>query len=163
MTLQEKYWEDMTQIKFRIYYFESYFHETSLIDKFISGFLAVAASASIGGWVVWEDAKFVWATIIAVSQVINVIKTQLPFTQRKKELSELNKKLNVIFDEYDKNWHKIAKGMIDEAELNDLVSMMRTKVTELANETISDSLPQSKRHIREAQARVAEYYSVYGA
>ena len=163
MTLQEKYWEDMTQLKFKVYYFESYFHETSLIDKCLSGFLSITASAGIGGWVIWEELKFVWAIVIAVAQILNVIKGQLPYTVRKKTLLELQNKLSIIFDVYDNNWYKVSKAQISEAELNELVSSMRSKITAISNELIIDSLPYAQRHYTTAQKRVSEYYSVYGS
>lgn len=74
MSQQERYWRELDQLKVHIQYLDIYLEKTFVRDRNINIFLAIMSSASIGGWVVWQHYAFVWALLIAISQVINAVK-----------------------------------------------------------------------------------------
>ena len=76
---------------------EDSFGAAALMEEPINIFLAVTSSGSIGGWVIWDKYSFLWAFIIAASQVINVVKQFLPYKTRVKTTGGILKELP--FDE----------------------------------------------------------------
>ena len=87
---QRRYWKELFQLRVHVNYLELYMEHSELIDKSINIFLAVTSSTSICGWAIWNKYSFVWAVIIAASQLINAVKQFLPYRTRLKATSTLS-------------------------------------------------------------------------
>ena len=91
----------------------------------IDVFIAVAGSASIGAWAIWNKYPLIWGGIIAGSQVVTAIKPFIPYWKRAESLHQLRYDLESIFLEAERDWYKIFEGLIDPAKTNELNTKMK--------------------------------------
>src|SRR5436189_2018493 len=86
---QEQYWQAMIELKVAATYIRLY---RDYLSRWVMGLgilKAVASSVGIAGWAIWTKYAFMWAVIIAASQVADALKEVFPFTKRHKVASEL--------------------------------------------------------------------------
>ncbi len=79
--MQSQYWKELYQLKTHIGFIERQLEKSESIDRFLKIVLAIASSSSIGAWAIWNEYSWVWAGIIAFSQVITEITPFLPYTR----------------------------------------------------------------------------------
>jgi len=78
---------------------------------------AVASSASIAAWALWKEHAFTWATIIAVSQVLEAIKDVFPMTKTLKAASQHTTQLESLFIDAQLEWENIFTGHYTDDEI----------------------------------------------
>lgn len=52
---QERYWDEMVELKAQLEYLRLYWLESERFDKFIKGFLFVISTEGIAAWTVWDS------------------------------------------------------------------------------------------------------------
>ncbi|NCC87287.1 MAG: hypothetical protein EOM05_05400 [Clostridia bacterium] len=119
MNIQKQYWKFLQQLKFSIFYLNRYSDSSYKWDRKINIFTAIASSSSIAAWVIWTKYAFVWSAIIAVSQVINVIKIYLPFSTRLEIINPFIYDLQTLYSEAEYKWFRVANGELEEDEINE--------------------------------------------
>jgi hypothetical protein len=90
---QSRYWQEMYDLKSHSFYIEKYHQATEQMDRTINSCLAVASSSSIGAWALWKDYAYIWAFIIAASQVVTTLKPFLPYRASKRFISRFRRTL----------------------------------------------------------------------
>ncbi|MEJ2498874.1 MAG: hypothetical protein P8Y49_05730 [Sulfurovaceae bacterium] len=149
---QERYWQELYDLKVHVTYLEVYLMGTEKIDKLINAFLAVASSASIAGWVIWKEYQFIWASIIVLSQFITAIKSFLPYSSRIKSISKILKEMELLSIEYEEKWFYIADGRKTEEEINTLrFELKKNKSKIMRKYFITSVLPDNKNYLQEAE------------
>src|SRR5690554_3221033 len=108
--VQSQYWKEIYQLKVHIAFIELLLERSERIDRGLKMFLAIASSSSIGAWVIWKQLSWVWAAIIACSQVVSAIAQYLPYRHRIKAYSSLLNELEEIMIQAEFKWHAIADG-----------------------------------------------------
>ena len=89
---------------------------------------AVASSVGIAGWAVWNKYYFMWAVIIAASQVADALKEVFPFAKKHKAASELALALAGLFIDVQLEWENIVSGRFtDEQVLNRLYKLRKLR------------------------------------
>ena len=80
---------------------------------------AVASSGSIGGWVIWSEYAFIWAAIIAASQVADALKDTFPFSRQSRAENEHILALDRILIDVELEWIRVFRGDYPEDEVID--------------------------------------------
>lgn len=77
-------------------------------DKRVNMILAITSSGFIAAWSIWNFIPKIWATIVAIAQVIQTIKPYVPYSkyirtlnEKSKSLHEINQKFERLFYDYD--------------------------------------------------------------
>ncbi len=91
---QDLYWQEFTQLKLDACYVRDYRDSIAKWETGVAIVRAITSSASIGAWVVWRDYAFVWASLIAASQVADALRDVFPFRKRRQALSGWSNALN---------------------------------------------------------------------
>jgi len=139
---QERYWKELFELRVHINYLEKYMQQSEFRDKAINIFLAVTSSSSICGWAIWNKYSFIWAVIIAASQLINAAKQFLPYRTRWKAISSIAKDLEQLLNCYEKKWYDVAEGNLTNQEINELQYEIRSQKTNAVKEHLGiNSLP----------------------
>ena len=158
--MKERYWEMMTQFKFSQFYLDEHFGACVRVDRIITIFLAIAASTSIGGWVIWQEYAFIWGFVIAASQVLGVINQYLPYKKRIKEISELKAKWMPIYNEAEYKWFNVERGELTDQEINDLRYRLNKEWSELDGQYFqADVLPRNEGFVKAAEQKKNEYFA----
>lgn len=159
---QKKYWQELYDLKAHSNYVGVYRHKTEVIDRGTKMFLAIASSASIGAWVIWQKYSFVWASIIALSQVVNALKPFLPYKSRLKALNGLSHDLEELCIQVEMRWYDVSGGHITAEEINKLQYDFRLKKLKAYKKHLGDFvLPHNPAYLKTAEDRASQHFTNY--
>jgi len=161
LSIQNKYWKDLVQLRFDLFYLDEYCGQSYEYDKYINIITAIASSSSIGAWAIWNELNFLWSFIIVISQVINATKSHLPFNNRTKYITKLHSELSTLYNEWDYNWLKVSNGDLTEKDINDLIFENRKKKQKIHNKYFSNNhLPLKQKFVKKADIELKHYFAV---
>lgn len=112
---------------------------------------AVASSASIGAWVIWKEYAFLWAAIIAASQVADALKEVIPFSKKHKAASELAFALTSLFIDAQLEWENIFYGRYTNDEISNRLHKLRKLQFEVEGKSFPEGLGMRSSLLDEAQ------------
>ena len=158
---QEQYWKEMYQLKSHINFIELQVKKSEKLDRSIKMILAISSSSSISAWAIWHQFSWIWALIIAISQVISTIKTFLPYKSRVKSYSSLLIDLEQIFLKAEYKWHDISEGLLTSSEINELRFEIRKDKLASLNKYIKTSIPANKKMQSSAEESAKNYFSIF--
>jgi hypothetical protein len=121
------YWQEFVQLKVDTCYVRDYRNE---LGKWVTGVAAIRAIASTGGiaaWAVWRKYAYLWACVIAASQVADALKNVFPFYKRRGALSRWSRTLNRLFVEAQRDWDAISGGRCTNAQIRRLSHLLRVR------------------------------------
>lgn len=155
---QQKYFKQMTQTKENSFYLLEYIQNCEKWNWRIDVFIALTSSSAIGAWVVWQQLKFFWSTIIATSQIITTIKPLLKFKKRLEILYPLQRELEIIYLEIERNWYRVSNGKLTEPEIYNLTIDFQDRIRKLESEKLrNNSIPENKIFIEKAKIKTEKY------
>lgn len=155
--VQEQYWKEIYQLKTHIGFIELQLERAEGADRLLKMLLAVASSSSIGAWVVWKDLSWVWASIIALSQVVSAINPFLPYKGRIKAYSSLLHELEELMIRAEFKWHAIAEGKLTAAEINKARFEVRAAKQKSLKKHIQVTIPADGKLHAMAEASANDY------
>lgn len=162
LSYQEKYWSLIKETKGHAIYLSKYLSDAEQKDNRLNMYTAIASSSSIAGWAIWHDIGFVWAVIIAGSQLLNAIRPYLPYGKQMKELEELCKSYDRVSLSTEKDWYKVAEGELCDEEIHDLIHDFKFKKQELYEQALRESrIPHKKNLHKEAEQIAIEYFKIH--
>ena len=162
MTMQRIYWQEMITLKRDARYVDLCLARTETIDRCLKGALAIAASSSIASWAIFKEYSFVWATIVAGSQVVQVIKEYLPYKNRLRALAALSQDLNAISLASENNWFAVSSGKLYDEDIHDLrFDLKKRKQAAVQKAFPTAGLPEKKSFTRKADEEVRDYFAIY--
>ena len=153
----DQYWNELYTLKTHISFIEQRLEKAEFVDRVLKIILAVASSASIGAWAIWQHVSWLWASVIAFSQVVSAIVPFLPFRARLKAYSALLGDLEEIMNRAEHNWHGITAGNYSEEEINDLRFVVRTEKQKALRKHIQTTIPADSKVHAEAEKNAREY------
>ncbi|MPM63545.1 hypothetical protein SDC9_110425 [bioreactor metagenome] len=149
----------MVQLKAWMFYLDEYTDDSYKWDKRINIFLAITSSSSIAAWAIWNKYGFVWALLIALSQVVTAIKPQLPFSKRLETLCKISNQLQILFNKADYNWYKVSNGELAEEQINDLLFELKKQYIDTIGKTLeADPLPENGQFKAVADTKTEKYF-----
>lgn len=159
--VQSQYWKEIYQLKVHIAFIELLLERSERIDRGLKMFLAIASSSSIGAWVIWKQFSWVWATIIACSQVVSAIIQYLPYRHRIKTYSSLLNELEEIMIQAEFKWHAIADGQMTEAEINKSRFSVRANKQKALKKHIHTTIPVNEKLQGKAEQSAIAYFNTF--
>ncbi|MGY4399310.1 hypothetical protein [Bradyrhizobium sp. USDA 3315] len=162
MEMQRLYWQEMITLKRDARYVDLCLARTETIDRCIKGALAIAASSSIGSWIIFKEYSFLWATIVAASQVLQVVKEYLPYKNRLRALTGLSQDLNAISLAAENSWFRVSSGSLYDEDIHELrFDLKQRKLAAVQKAFPAAGLPNNKRFEKRADEEVQDYFSIY--
>lgn len=155
---QVRYWKELYQLRVHVNYLEQYMEHSEFLDKSTNIFLAVTSSSSICGWAIWNKYSFIWAIIIAGSQLINAIKQFLPFKLRIKVIANILKELEELMTFTELKWFDVAEGNLTDQEINKLQYEIRSKKLKIIQKHLgTTTLPEKPKLFEKADQMATTY------
>jgi len=143
MLMRDLYLNMITQFKFELYYYEAYFRHACRWDYIIKFALAILTANCIAGWAIWEKYKEVWAIILAVSQVAQLINTLLPYQRRIETIGPLHKELETCYADFENSFIKTLLDKLDDVEANDIRTKYQKQWDDAENTALmKDAIPR---------------------
>jgi len=161
--VQEQYWKELHQLKTHINFIELQLEKAENKDRFIKIIFAIASSSSIGAWAIWNQFSWIWASIIAFSQVMSAVNQFLPYKSRIKEYTSLLHELDELMIQAEFKWHAIAEGKFTGTEINKARFEIRAAKQKSLKKNIHTTIPtNSKFHINAETSATKYLNNFYG-
>ena len=115
--MEDRIWTNLANIKFKCIYTSKVSTRSYHLGNFYSIFLAITSATSVATWAIWQIYPFVWASIVAISQVLHVVKPHIPFIKNDKEFIEQSLLFEALYLDYEKLWFDNFKVSRDNDEI----------------------------------------------
>ena len=112
--LRDKIWHNLVNSKFKCFYLGYSIGKYQRRSLSMNIFLSIVSISSVSAWIIWESLPWLWAMIIAASNILIAIK---PLLRYDKTVSELNKRLALLENieiEYERLFFELDSGKLDE-------------------------------------------------
>ena len=139
--LHKQIFNTLLDIKFKYYILGLLTDRYFKFDRNVNIFLTLTSSGSIAAWAVWDKFTWVWALIIAISQVLNLIKPYFQFSKYSKEFNQKYILLQNIVNNFEKFYFKVQHKKIDEEQALELFFDFKQEIEKTLNfsdETVFD-------------------------
>lgn len=116
--MRDRLWKNLYNIKFKALYTCECSKKADKYGRSFSLFLAIASTSSVAAWAVWKEVPYLWAAIVALSQVLHISKPYFPFIKNDKAFLEYYFEFEALYIEYEKLWYNLEDEKItpDKAE-----------------------------------------------
>ena len=158
---QANYWNLFYDLCVYFYYMEIYQAKDQITLRNINIFLAVTSSSSIAAWAVWQKVSWLWATIIAVSQVLNVAVMFLPHKRREKTLRTVLPQLHDLLLDCEDKYDAVSKGGLTDREIHEETMALKRRFGDLRKQLYGCGLPLVDGYAKVAETRAKNYLMQY--
>ena len=138
----------MANVKFKSIYTSKISTRSYHIGNFYSIFLALASGTSVAAWAIWSKYPYVWATIVAVSQVLHIIKPHILFIKNDKKFIEQSLLFESLYLEYEELWYENRKENIDSGKIEHKFYELRKKEHDISTKFKDIVCPKFKGLIK---------------
>lgn len=81
--MSNKFWSMLVDFKVAERYYWYYTNDSRKWDDLISGICLLTSATSISTWYIWNKFPVLWAILIALAQIVSVLKPLFPFYSRR--------------------------------------------------------------------------------
>lgn len=155
--VQNQYWKELHQLKTHIAFIELQLESAEGKDRFLKIVLAIASSVSIGSWAIWSQYSYIWAGIIAFSQVIAAVNPYLPYKSRIKAYSSLLHELEELMIQAEYKWHSISEGQLTSSQINKARFEIRATKQKSLKKHIQTTIPTNTKLHAKAEVSANQY------
>jgi len=131
--MREQIWATLCNTKFKGYCLSLLINKYQNYDRNTNIFLAIASSGSIAAWAIWDVYPMLWGFIIAVSQVLTVLKPHFPYFKYVKELNSKNFDIELLNIDIERLWYKFQSGRIAENDADEIYFDLKKQIANIFN------------------------------
>ncbi len=157
LELRTRIWNNLVTSKFKFLYVGNLISIIQVWNKVILGFLTVTTLISVSLWVVWEKFPYVWAVIIASSQIMSALKPVFGYEKRIKYLVELSTKLNEVEFQFEQLLSKFDTSKLTDDEASEVFFSLHRQLGEITQPTESIVIRDKNRIKQNSQAALETY------
>jgi hypothetical protein len=131
--MRDKIWAALANIKYKGYLIDLLVNAFQRWDRNINIFLALTSSGSIAAWAIWKKYEIIWGIIIALSQIVTVIRPYFPYYKYVKELNAKSLKIENLNIEFERLLDKLQRGKLNEDQAADIYYNLQKEGNEYFN------------------------------
>lgn len=131
--MRDRVWNYLAETKFKSIYLNKVSNRAYHWGNSYSIFLALASASSVATWAIWDKYPIVWASVVAISQLMHIVKPYMYFIKNDKEFIEMSLLFESIYLSYEKLWYNLQKENSDEEEMEKIFYEYRQKELEISN------------------------------
>lgn len=155
---QRKYWNQLKELKVHVFYIHGYAVKQNRHDQIINIFLAITSSSSIAAWALWKEYQFLWACIIAASQVVAAVKPLLPYKKRLSALNKLGDVMSLLSLKAERDWFFVSEGKWTEEEIHSKWAELKEDALAAENKCLLGMTLPKDRNVLASAEKEAELY-----
>ena len=157
--VQEQYWKEIYQLKTHIGFLELLLERAEMKDRGLKIVAAIASSSSIGAWAIWKEYSYLWAGIIAFSQVMSAVTPYFPYKRQIKAYSSLLHELEELMIQAEFKWHSVSEGELTKAEIHKIRFDIRTAKRKSLKKHIQTTIPTDSKLHAKAELSARSYFN----
>jgi hypothetical protein len=155
---QELYWDELVELKVRAIAIRRHRNYLDRWNTRINFVKAIASSASIAAWAIWQKYPLMWGAIIALSQVIEATKDVFPFSRRLKAAGELTVVLERLFIDAQFEWESVYSGRLDTSQVTEAWRHLQVAQLEAESNAFPSGFELSAREMDLAKGSARAYF-----
>lgn len=136
MTAYNKFWNTLCTMKYKMDYCLYYQGFINKLGKSITTITAISSLTSIGFWAFWDKHPAVWAVILFVTQVIQIICLVSPPFTKAQPLKFSQNDLSKLFNDIEYDFAQISNK--SDNEINKLRKTYEDTIAEIETKYLSD-------------------------
>ena len=141
----------MANIKFKAIYTNECSRRADLTGRGYSFFLSFASASSVAAWAIWQAVPTLWASIVALAQILHLAKPYLPFMKYEKDLLEMSFEFESLYLEYDRFWVAYEADRLSDEEVESKFYELRVKEIEIEKMHKQTHCPRFRKLIAKAE------------
>ena len=150
----------INDIKFKEQYMERYKIHAERIEGGLSIFCALASAGSIFAWTRWTNQYIWWSLILLAAQIVQIVKTYLPYSRRLDALKYLIPEMHLLVIAVENKWFELES--LEDADYTPFIREYRTKYADLDSKYLGpDPLPDIKRLRNKAASATDNHLKLY--
>lgn len=162
MNPQRYFWETFSTLKRDQIYLRLQLERLDKVERIFNIGGAIASSSAIGGWVIWKEYSFVWAAVIAVSQVANAVKPHLPYGSQLKAINSLLPDFETMTLAAERNWFRVARGEMTEDETIESATKVKQMKAEITQKFLKGVIMREREDLtKKADIKGAAYMTTF--
>lgn len=156
-------WGQIQNSKFQEIYLNLLLERFQKRDRLLNVFLVIATSSSISAWAIWKtDAlEWLWALVVASSQVVLLIKPYLNYNKYIKELNDKYYLLRRINLDYEILWMKFKYEKTTTDEVFEKYSELKRLVSEKMVFSEDMIFSENDRIYQKSKAKLKDYLTIH--
>jgi hypothetical protein len=111
------YWRELGELTTAFFYYRHLRNSLRKTNQIAGITKAVATSGAIGGWLIWQQIPYIWASILALSQLLDVVKSVIPFNKNYQAASSVVASLDTILIDSQLEWEDIFSGRVSDRDI----------------------------------------------
>jgi hypothetical protein len=155
---QRLYWNQLVELKVASVYIRLHRNRLARYDTLISTIRAVASSGGIAGWAIWHQFAFVWAVVIALSQVVDALKDVFPFSKRLKAAADLTVGLERLCIDAQFEWEALYAGRMDTHQITEACRRLQVAQLDAENRSFPSGFAPNERLLTLAKEETKAYF-----
>jgi len=149
--MRSRLWKHILNVKFKALYTFECARVSGKRARLLAFALAITSGSGVASWALWKEHAAIWATIIAVGQLLQVAILYVPFLKSENELLTASFELENLYLKYEQLWYDFQDGTLDEPATKKLLTELRAK--EIQIERVAPTCPQRKRWISRTRSK----------
>ena len=125
--MRNRLWNNLADIRFRACYAHAYSSFLRFCGGAYSFILSFASAASVATWAIWARYPSVWASIVAIAQVLHIAKPHLGFLKSEPEVLSMSFELEQLYLAYERLWNDCEHKIISESSAEERFYELREK------------------------------------
>lgn len=155
--MREKIWYKLLDTKFQAYYFEELVTHYQKIERRLNIFLAIASFGSVASWAVSNKYEILWASIVAASSIITVIKPYFPFHKYINEVNKTATQLQNLNLDLERLWYKSENDHLLQDEIFEEYMELKKRCLQILDFRDDTIITDKPKLIKEAENRMESY------
>ncbi len=155
---QQQFWQELVQLKADICYVRDYRNAVGRWVTGIAALRAITSAGSIAAWAVWKEHAYLWAALIAATQVADALKDVFPIYKKRDSLSRWCKVLTRLFVGAQRDWDDIAGGVYTNQQIRKLLHKLRLAKQQAESRYIPNGLTKKESLFDEAQSEAIAFF-----
>ena len=157
--MREVYWRHFTQLKMDEFYYTEYQTSSARYMFVVSILTNTISIVLIVLWSFFDHLSALWAVVIGVMQILNMVRHQLPFSRRIDALKHFLPDLARLLNEVKRDWGRIYLEELAESHINDLIYSHEQRYADLLDKyAVGGLFLENKRFAKIAEARRIDYF-----
>ncbi len=154
---QLQIFKNMANARYKYYILDLLSDKYFKYDRNLNIFLALTSSGSVAAWAFWERFPGIWAFIIVLAQLVNLLKPFFPFSKICKEINEKQRLFQEHLLNYEKLWEAIQNNDINGKTGRKRYMKLRSKIQKVLNFSDDIILKVNEKIKREAKNKLDLY------
>lgn len=159
--MADHYWDFFIATKHKACYYKSFYSLFSRINWAMTAFLNFASFSSIAAWGIWNDYSVVWAAIIGISQVLQMLFPKVPYNDLLISVKFILPEIDRLLIDIENDYFDIELGRLSDDDIKERLNIHQIRLFDITSRYFGGVyLPDLRFCASSAERDCKNYFSV---